>query len=121
MQDEVIITEQQPQSAQRASSDWKVLVDKLSYKGIVNNVPYLAFIVLLCVLYITSNQRTIETQRKLNERNEELKELRWKYMDVKSRLMNAGMEAEVIVNASSIGLKPMMLPAYRVTKDSVKK
>jgi cell division protein FtsL len=121
MQDEAIITEPQKQQAQKTSSDWKVLVDKLSYKGIVNNVPYLAFIVLLCVLYITSNQRTIETQRKLNARNEELKELRWKYMDVKSRLMNAGMEAEVIRNASVIGLKPMMLPAYRVTKDSAQK
>jgi hypothetical protein len=121
MQDKVIRIEQQPHTAPRASNDWKVFVDKLSYKGIVNNIPYLAFIVLLCVLYITSNQRTIETQRKLNDRIEELKELRWKYMDVKSRLMNAGMEAEVIVNASVIGLKPMMLPAYSVTKDTEKK
>jgi len=120
MQDEANISEQPIQSAQR-SSDWKVLVDKVSYKGIVNNVPYLAFIVLLCVLYISNNQRTIETQRTLNVKNEELKELRWKYMDVKSRLMSAGMEAKVIVNASAFGLKPMMLPAYRINKDSTQK
>lgn len=111
--------EQMP-PAQRVRGDWKALVDKVSYGGIVNNIPFLAFLVLLCVLYITNNQRTIDIQRELNRKNEELKELRWKYMDVKSRLMNAGMESEVIRNASAIGLKPTMLPAYKVKVDSTK-
>ena len=106
--------------AQHVRSDWKALVEKLSYKGIVNNIPFLAFLVLLCVLYITNNQRTIETQRVLNKKNEELKELRWKYMDIKSQLMNAGMESEVIRNTAGLGLKPMMLPAYRIELDSNK-
>ena len=101
-------------------SDWKALVEKLSYMGIVNNIPFLAFLVLLCVFYITNNQRTIESQRVLNRKHEELKELRWKYMDIKSQLMNAGMETEVIRNAAAIGLKPMMLPAYRIDTDTGK-
>ena len=112
--------EQQMAPAQHVRSDWKALVEKLSYKGIVNNIPFLAFLVLLCVLYITNNQRTIETQRVLNKKNEELKELRWKYMDIKSQLMNAGMESEVIRNTAGLGLKPMMLPAYRIELDSNK-
>lgn len=105
---------------QRVRSDWKALVDKLSYEGIVSNIPFIAFIVLLCVLYITNNQRTIDAQRVLNRKNHELKELRWKYMDVKSRLMNAGMETEVIRKAAPLGLKPMMLPAFRISVDSTK-
>ena len=122
MEQEQNIKEQgQMPPAQQVRSDWKALVSKISYKGIVNNVPFLAFIVLLCVFYITNNQRSIETQRVLNKKNEELKELRWKYMDIKSQLMNAGMETEIIRNAAAIGLKPMMLPAYRIEKDSVKK
>ena len=95
-------------------------MEKVSYKGIVNNVPYLTFLVLLCVLYITNNQRTIETQRELNKKNEQLKELRWKYMDIKSQLMSAGMETQMIRNASSMGLKPTMFPAYRIDSDSAK-
>jgi len=122
MQEEIATVSQEPGAGtQRVRADWRAVVEKLSYKGIVSNVPFLAFVVLLCVLYITNNQRTIETQRELNRKNEELKELRWKYMDVKSRLMNAGMETEVIRNAAVIGLKPMMMPAYRVEMDSVKK
>lgn len=113
--------EEQVMPAQNVRSDWKSLIENLSYKGIVNNIPFLAFIVLLCVLYITNNQRTIETQRVLNKKNETLKELRWKYMDIKSQLMTAGMETEIIRNASNIGLKPMMLPAYRIEPDNNKK
>lgn len=103
----------------RVRNDWKDLVDKISYKGIVGNVPFLAYLVLLCVLYISNDQRTIQTQRVLNEKHEELKELRWKYMDIKSQLMGAGMEPVVIRSAANIGLKPLMLPAYKITNDSV--
>lgn len=122
MEDEKDIREQEEQltPAQNVSSDWKALVDKVSYRGIVNNVPYMAFLVLLCVLYITNNQRTIETQRVLNRKNDQLKELRWKYMDIKSQIMNAGMETQVIRNAAAQGLKPIMLPAYKIEIDSNK-
>jgi len=122
MAEEREIPEQDEQlaPAQRVRSDWKALVEKVSYRGIVNNVPFIAFVVLLCVVYITNNQRTIETQRELNRKTEQLKELRWKYMDIKSQLMSAGMETEVIRNASVQGLKPIMLPAYRIKLDSAK-
>ena len=122
MAEEREIPEQEEQlaPAQRVRSDWKALVEKVSYRGIVNNVPFIAFVVLLCVVYITNNQWTIETQRELNRKTEQLKELRWKYMDIKSQLMSAGMETEVIRNASVQGLKPIMLPAYRIKLDSAK-
>ncbi|MBS1782724.1 MAG: hypothetical protein JSS78_06640 [Bacteroidetes bacterium] len=112
--------ESEQQQATRVRNDWRAWVEKISYKGIVNNIPFLAFVVLLCVLYIANNQRTIDAQRVLNKKNDELKELRWKYMDIKSQLMNAGMETEIIRNAAPQGLKPMMLPAYRIDLDSLK-
>jgi len=70
--------------AQRVRSDWRSLVEKVSYKAIVNNIPYLAFLVLLCVLYISNSHRALEMQRELNAQRKVLKELRWKYMDTKS-------------------------------------
>lgn len=101
--------------------DWKSLLNRISYTGIVRNIPYVSFVVLLCVLYIANNQNAIETQRQLNKKNEELKELRWRYMDIKSRLMNAGMETEVIRNAIAIGLKPLEQPAYKIVRDTSNK
>jgi cell division protein FtsL len=101
--------------AQRVSSDWRSLVEKVSYKAIVNNIPFLAFLVLLCVLYIANSHRAIEIQREINAQNKTLKELRWKYMDVKSQLMYVKTETQVIKRAETIGLKPSLLPAYKIT------
>lgn len=58
---------EQEQAAQRVRSDWKTLVDKLSYKAIVNNIPFLAFVVLLAVLYISNSQRAVDMQRELKD------------------------------------------------------
>jgi cell division protein FtsL len=101
--------------AQRVRNDWRSLVEKLSYKAIVNNIPFLAYIALLCVLYISNSHRAIEMQRELNAQNKTLKELRWKYVDTKSRLMYVKTETQVMKNAEQIGLKPAMLPAFKVS------
>jgi len=109
----------QPQEAltpaQRVRNDWRSLLEKVSYKAIVNNIPFLAFVVLLCVLYISNSHRAIEMQREANAQNKILKELRWKYMDAKSQLMYVKTETQVIKRAEGIGLKPSLLPAYKIT------
>ena len=103
---------------QRVRNDWKTLVEKVSYKAIVSNVPYLAFVAVLCVLYINNTQRAVEMQRELTKQNKILKELRWKYMDIKTQVMYVKMETQVIRNASLLGLKPLMLPAYTITAET---
>jgi hypothetical protein len=113
------ITPEETQPSQRIRNDWKALLEKVSYKGIVNNIPFLAFLALMCVVYINNSQRAVSMQRELNVQNKYLKELRWKYMDIKSQLMNAGMESEMIRSAAGLGLKPLALPPYTVEVDSV--
>ena len=113
---ENISSEQTPN--ERIRNDWKALLDKVSYKGIVNNIPFLAFLALICVLYINNSQRAVSMQREINTQNKKLKELRWKYMDIKSQLMNAGMESEMIRSAAGLGLKPLAMPPYTIEADS---
>lgn len=122
-QENITTVEEAPSSTTAAAntrSDWKAFVDKLSYNGIVNNIGFLTLLFVLALTYIYSNQEMIAVQRELNKQNKILKELRWKYMDVKSRMLNAGMETEIIRNATKIGMKPMMFPAYKVTIDTNK-
>ena len=107
--------------AQRVRGDWRSLVEKVSYKAIVNNIPFLAFIALLCVLYISNSHRAIEMQREISAQNKILKELRWKYMDTKSQLMYVKTETQVIKSAENIGLKPSLLPAYKITGTQLSK
>lgn len=104
--------------AQRIRADWKALVNRLTYKGIVSNVPYAAFVALLCIVYIANNHRAVETQRELNKDQKILKELNWRRTDIKTRLMNASMETEMIKRGEAQGLKPLLLPAYSILVDS---
>ncbi len=112
------VQEQEGTQDSRIRSDWKSLIEKVSYKAIVNNIPFLAFVALLCVLYIHNTQNAIAIQRDMNKQNKILRELRWKYMDVSKQLMNAEMESEVIRKAAVLGLKPMQLPPYSIQADS---
>ncbi len=105
--------------AQRIRADWKALVNRLTYKGIVNNVPFVAFVALLCIIYIANNHRAVETQRELNKDQQILKELNWRKNDIRNRLMNAGMETEMIKRGEAQGLKPLLLPAYSIVVDSI--
>jgi hypothetical protein len=80
----------------------------------------LAFIILLGVFYIANNNAAIETQRELDKQQKILKELNWRNMDAKSKLTNAGMEAEVIRKGAAIGMRPLMMPPYKIELDSAK-
>ena len=102
--------------AQRVRNDWRALVEKVSYKAIVNNIPFIGYVVLLCVLYISNSHRAIDMQRELNNKYKDRKELMWKYMDVKAQLMQVKTETQIMKEAESIGLKPSVLPAYKITK-----
>lgn len=107
---------------QRIRQDIRALRDRLSYTQLLTNIPYIAFCALLVVIYIANSHRAVEMQRELNKQQMVLKELRWRYMDTKTRLMNAGMESNVIQSGARLGLKPLTLPAYSivVTKESAK-
>lgn len=95
-------------------NNWKDLIDRFSYQGIVRNIPYLMFLTLLCILYITNNNRAISLTRDINDKTKELKELRWRYMDIQSRLMYQTSEAQLIPKAAVIGLKPLEKPAFEI-------
>lgn len=94
---------------------------KISYQGILTNIPYIAFCALLCILYIANGHRAVATQRAINKATDELKELRWQNMDAKTRLMNAGTESDIIRSAAPMGLKPLTLPAYAIEVDTLKR
>lgn len=103
--------------AQRVRADWKSLMSRLTTVNLANHMLYLAFVALLAIMYIANSHRAVELQRQLAREQRVLKELRWRYMDTKTRLMNASMETEIIHNSAPLGLKPLILPAYRIVKD----
>lgn len=103
---------------ERVRNDWRAIMKGLSYKVIVNNVPFMAFVAFLGVLYIGRNKQAVSTQRLLNAKYDTLKELRWEYVDVKSQMMQSQMEVEVMKSAGEKGMVPMTVPAFVIKKDT---
>ncbi len=119
---EVAASEVKPPTLEQATpatppnrwGSWKEIVDRISYQGIVRNMPYLMFLTVLCILYITNNNRAISLTRSINNKTKELKELRWRYMDIQSRLMFQTSETQLIPKAQTIGLQPLDKPAFEI-------
>ena len=102
------------QKSPKQNRDWKKVIDRISYQGIVRNMPYLMFLTLLAILYITNNNKAISLTRSVNEQTKELKELKWRYMDLQSRLMYQTSESQLIKKTELFGLKPLDRPAFEI-------
>jgi len=100
---------------------WRDVVEKFSYNGIVRNIPFLLFLSVLCVLYIANSSRAVSLTRELTEKGKELKELRWQYLDIQSRLMLATSESQLMQRAEGIGIKPLDKPAFEIRIKQPKK
>ena len=116
-------TEQVAAQAEPSSkASWRDVVEKFSYNGIVRNIPFLLFLSVLCVLYIANSSRAVSLTRELTEKGKELKELRWQYLDIQSRLMLATSESQLTQRAAAIGIKPLDRPAFEIrVKEQEKK
>lgn len=93
---------------------WNRTVDKISYKGIVKNMPYLIFLTLLAIIYIANNNYAISLVRELDAKKKELKEVHWRYMDLQSKLMFQTSESQLKIKTATLGLKPLAEPAFEV-------
>jgi hypothetical protein len=114
MSEKEIIEQDGNESPQSRGNSWQRMADRFSYKGIVNNMPYLMFVTFLCIIYIANNNRAISMTRSLNEKNKELKELKWRYLDIQSRLMYQTSESQLNLKTEAIGLQPLEKPAFEI-------
>lgn len=100
---------------------WNRVVDKISYKGMVKNMPYLIFLTLLAIIYIANINHAIALERQLSAKKKELKQLRWRYMDLQSRLMYQTSESQLKLKTEALGLKPLQEPAFEIRVKQIKK
>lgn len=108
------VRQEKPEERPVQGRSWSRIVDRISYQGMVSNMPYLMFVTLLCILYITNNNRAISLTRSLNEKTKELRELRWRYMDLQSRLMYQTSESQLKLQTEALGLRPLEHPAFEI-------
>lgn len=90
------------------------------YQWMVKNLPFILFLAFLALIYIANGHYADKNMRQLNKTNRQLKELRWQYLQVKSRLMYRSKMSEVAKVVAPRGLKELMAPPEKIVVDSGK-
>jgi len=97
-----------------AQAGWKRW---LNYQSIVKQVPFFLFLTTLAVVYIFNGHYADKTMRKLNRTAKEVKELKYEYIAVKSKVMYQSKQSELVKVVEPLGLKELA-QAPVVLKDS---
>ena len=80
----------------------------LNYQSVVKQVPFFLFLSLLAVLYIYNGHHADKTIRKINKLSKEVKELKYEYTAVKSKVLYQSKQSELIKAVEPLGLKELV-------------
>jgi hypothetical protein len=86
----------------------------------IRQAPYVLFLALMTLLYISNNYYAESKIREISKINSELKELRSDYITTKSRLMFMTKQSEIAVMAEEmgIGIKPATIAPKKIIVES---
>lgn len=86
----------------------------LSKESVLRNLPYVIFVAIIALVYISNNFYAEKTSREIEKTKRELKELRYKYVITKAALMYKSKLSEISAKAGKIGLKESTVPPYKI-------
>ena len=76
----------------------------ISAKWVLSNLPFVFFLGLLTTVYIANRHYSEKNIREIQALQEEVDQLRWHYLSLKSDLMKESKQSEVAKEVSSLGL-----------------
>jgi len=88
--------------------------DYLSREGVVKNLPFLAYLGIIAIIYIANTYYAEKTFKEIETTKTELKELRYQYITTKSTLMYLSKQSEIAGRAQLIGLMETKVPPYKI-------
>ena len=94
--------------------NWQNRIEELGMQGLVQNIPLILVVMAFFILNIFIVHYTENTIRDLNKKSVELKQLRWHYIDQKSKLMYMTKESELAKRAVHQGLDVLMSPPSKI-------
>lgn len=86
----------------------------LSRDAAVNALPFMFFITLIVLLYISNGYYAEGQIRKMNKLTNELKELRSEFIISKSELASVSKQTEVALRALPLGVKESVEPPSKI-------
>ncbi|HQV07018.1 MAG: FtsL-like putative cell division protein [Chitinophagaceae bacterium] len=80
----------------------------LNYQNVVKQVPFFLFLAGLAVAYIFNVHLANRTIRKINRTANEVKELKYEYISVKSKVMYQSKQSELLKAVAPLGLQELV-------------
>lgn len=95
--------------------------DTISYKGVVLNVPFLIFLAILALMYISNSNNGVALFREIEKKKKVLEETRWRYKDTEANLIYSLSERQISQKTAPMNIKPLDKPAFEIqsSKDTI--
>lgn len=87
----------------------------LSKEQLTNQLPFMAYVFLLVVLFIYNSHYAEKTIRTTNKLQYELKDLRSEYITVLSEIMSESRQSELAKKLENTGIKELKNPPSKIT------
>lgn len=87
---------------------------KISTYLVTRNLPFVAFLAFLALLYISNRHLAERTVRKIDRLGKEVKELSWDYKSLSAELMKLTTQTEIAQRADTLGLKERTEPPIKI-------
>jgi hypothetical protein len=88
----------------------------ISRDGLLKQIPFGLFIVLLLLIHIWNAHNVEKVIRKTDKLNREINELRSEYISILSNLMSESKQSAVAAKLDTLGIKELTTPPYKITQ-----
>ena len=87
---------------------------KISSYLVARNLPFVAFLAFLGLLYISNRHLAERTVRQIDRLGREVKELSWDYKSLSAELMKLTTQSEIAKRADTLGLRERTEPPIKL-------
>jgi hypothetical protein len=85
------------------------------------NLPFVCYLVLLGVIYISNAHAVEKSVRRIETLKQEVKDIKWRSMNLKQELMHGSIQSQIEEKVEGIGLKPSTEPPLKIVENQKKK
>ena len=88
--------------------------DLLSNRAVLNNLPYIVFLAILAMFYISNTYYSEKTFKQIEKIKNELKELRYRSITAKAKMLDVCKQTEIAKKVEILGIKGTTTPPYKI-------
>lgn len=88
--------------------------DVFSYTSVIKQTMFVCFLIGIAVFHIYNSHKSVRWVREKNILEQEIKELRWEEMSIKSDLLKRSMQSDIENDIEAIGLESIKTPPFKI-------